>query len=189
MGLVEVQGQVFSEKKQLCTAPLSQKKCIAYHYTAHKITKDSKGKRRYESIANETRCAPFKIQDETGSVNVITTDLSLTSLPPTCEYEKNNVRYVERAIFNHDKLVLIGAAVERDNKIVIQKDIENDILAISPVNSVTHWNKYRPLVKSALAFSLAAAFLIAIVLTIPYEYHGQKLTILFNQSSLFSWLF
>ncbi|PHM69944.1 hypothetical protein [Xenorhabdus sp. KJ12.1] len=194
MGLVEVQGRAIAEKQRLVTAPLSKKKCIAYLYTEYKETKDSEGKTYYKTIADKTYCAPFNIQDETGSVAVITHDLSLVSLPPTLKYEKNKVRYVERAIFNHDMIMLIGAATEKNipgkgNQIVIQKDIENNILAASRVESVTHWNKHRLLVRSALVFSLAAVFLIAVILTIPYEYHEQKLTIMFNKSPLFSWLF
>ncbi|WP_446470153.1 hypothetical protein [Xenorhabdus stockiae] len=194
MGLVEVQGRAIAEKQRLVTAPLSKKKCIAYLYTEHKETKDSEGKTYYKTITDKIYCAPFNIQDETGSVAVITHDLSLVSLPPTLKYEKNKVRYVERAIFNHDMIMLIGAATEKNipgkgNQIVIQKDIENNILAASRVESVTHWNKHRPLVRSALVFSLAAVFLIAVILTIPYEYHEQKLTIMFNKSPLFSWLF
>ncbi|PHM38470.1 hypothetical protein [Xenorhabdus innexi] len=194
MGLVEVQGKAIAEKQRLGTAPLSKKKCIAYLYTEHKKTKDREGKTYYKIIADKTYCAPFKIQDETGSVAVMTKDLSLVSLPPTHKYEKNNIRYEERAIFNHDTIMLIGAAAEKNisgkgNQIVIQKDIENNILAASPVESVADWNKRHPLVKSALTFAFSAVFLIAIILTIPYEYHDRTLTIMFNKSPLFSWLF
>ncbi|WP_340617741.1 hypothetical protein [Xenorhabdus entomophaga] len=189
MGLVEVQGKAIAEKQKLRTAPLSKRKCIAYHYTVHQETKDSAGKKDYKTINNETKCAPFKIQDETGSASVITDGLSLLSLPPTCKYEKGNMRYVERAIFNHDTIMLIGSAAEKDNQVVIQKDIENDILAASPIESVKHWNKYHPLKKSALTFIVIAVFLSAIVLAIPYEYNGQTLTLMFNKSLLLSWLF
>ncbi|WP_338804113.1 hypothetical protein WDV76_00045 [Xenorhabdus griffiniae] len=189
MGLVEVQGTAIAEKQKLRTAPLSKRRCIAYHYTVHQETKNSEGKKYYKTITDQTQCAPFKIQDETGSASVITDDLSLISLPPTCKYEKGNMRYVERAIFNHDTIMLIGAAAEKANQIVIQKDIENDILAAAPIKSVKHWNKHYPLKKSALTFIMIAVFLSAIVLTIPYEYNGQALTLMFNKSPLFSWLF
>ncbi|MBD2783092.1 hypothetical protein ID858_09475 [Xenorhabdus sp. DI] len=189
IGLVKIKGQAIAEKQKLRTAPLSKKKCIAYHYTVHKEAKDSDGKKYYKTITDETRCAPFKIQDDTGSVAVMTDGLSLISLPPTCKYEKGNMRYVERAIFSYDTIMLIGAAAEKNNHIVIQKDIENDILAACPVGSVVHWNKYHPLKKSALTFAITAIFLSAIVLSIPYEYNGQVLTLMFNKSPLFSWLF
>ncbi len=189
MGLVEVQGQVIAEKQKLHTAPLSKRKCIAYHYTVHQKTKNSEGKEYYKTITDVTQCAPFKIQDDSGSVAVMIDKISLISLPPTCRNEEGNMRYVERAIFNHDTMMLIGSAAEKDNQIVIQKSIEDDVLSVCPVESVTHWNKHHPLKKSALIFMMTAIFLCALVLSIPYEYNGHMLTLMLNKSPLFSWLF
>lgn len=186
MGLVEVEGKVSSSKQ--VTAPLSKEKCIAYYYTVHEVSRDSDGDKHYRLISTSEEYLPFEITDDTGTVSVVPDGLELVSFSPSAEQEYGGRSYTEYALFNNDKMMLIGAASELDNRVVIVKDRVKNILAISPVTKVSMWNKSRPLVNTALVFCGTTAFLIAIILTIPYSFDGHTLTLNFWQSPFFSWL-
>ncbi|WP_154667010.1 hypothetical protein [Chania multitudinisentens] len=186
MGLVEVEG-IVSASEQV-TAPLSKKKCIGYYYAQYEISTDSDGDRHYHLLSVAEKYQPFKITDDTGGVAVVPDGLELVSFTPSAEEERGGRRYTEYALFNNERVMLIGAANERNNQVVIIKDTVKDILAISPVTSVSRWNRSRPLVNTALMFCGVAAFLIAVILTIPYTFDGHILTLNFWQSPFFSWL-
>ncbi|MFV0549913.1 MAG: hypothetical protein ACK5M5_14535, partial [Limnobaculum xujianqingii] len=154
----------------------------------HAVSRDSEGDTHYRLIATAEEYLPFEITDDTGTVSVVPDGLELVSFSPSAEQEYGGRSYTEYALFNNDKMMLIGAANEQDNRVVIVKDRVKNILAISPVTKVSMWNKSRPLVNTALVFCGTTAFLIAIILTIPYSFDGHTLTLNFWQSPFFSWL-
>ncbi|SUB84287.1 Uncharacterised protein [Pragia fontium] len=186
MGLVEIKGNVVA--KQQIKAPLSKKNCIGYYYTEHRISRDSEGKKQYRLISAEENYQPFEIRDETGSVTVIPDGLTLVSFSPSAERESGDRSYTEYTLFGGEEMMLIGAAAEKGHQVVIEKDTTKNILAISPFTKVSQWNKNRPLVQSALTFCGVAAFIIAIILSLPYTFDGHTLTLMFNHSPLLSWL-
>lgn len=185
MGLVEVEGHVVA--KEQIESPLSKTSCIGYRYTIESVSRDSEGKKSYHFISTDEEHMPFEISDDTGSVTVIPEELTLVSFPVFYEDESSSRRKREYVLLDNQEMMLIGAAATKDNQVVIQKDITKNILAISPVTKVAQWNKNLPLINSLLTFTGVAALLIAIILSVPYTFDGQTLTLMFNQSPFLSW--
>lgn len=185
MGLVEVEGRVTASEQ--IVAPLSKKQCIGYRYDKYEVSRDSDGDKHYHLLSTTEKYLPFEITDSSGSVSVIPDGLELVSFSPLV-VEDSGYRYTEHTLFNNEKVMLIGNASEQNSRVVIVKDAGKDILALSPVTRVSQWNKSRPLVNRALVFCSVTAFMIAVILTIPYTFDGHILTLNFWQSPFFSWI-
>ncbi|TQI79672.1 hypothetical protein FHU10_0229 [Serratia fonticola] len=181
MGLVEIEGEVNAEKR--ITSPLTRKKCLGYRYTVLRKEDD-----RHEIVSHKEECLPLTIKDETGSVAIDTVGLEWVNFSLSSEEWRGKHCHREYILEPKKKIVLIGSATLRNQKIIIVKDKFSKVFAMSPSDNLSLWNEGNPLMRSAIRYAIGAAFLIALILTIPYQFDGNVLTLYPKDSFFFNWL-
>ncbi len=105
-GIVEVEGTLIM--KEPLSSPVDHEICIGYYYTIEDIDRDSDGKLSYRTIHRETRCNPFSIKDETGTIDIEPEGIELVLLGETNVSSSNNKRYTETLLKDGQKCCWLG---------------------------------------------------------------------------------
>jgi hypothetical protein len=147
-GLVEVEGTLMM--KEPLISPVDHSQCIGYHYTIEDISTDSGGRLSYRTIHRETQCNVFRMQDDTGIIEVEPEHIEFVLLGETNVSSNNNKRYTETLLLNGQKMLLVGYADSKDGVPFIRKDDHYKILGITSTSGISVWNKYQPLLRSFL---------------------------------------
>ncbi len=185
MGLVEVKGTTIMLEPLI--SKIGKTECIGYTYRIESISRDKDGKESFSTILFETECNPFKIRDDSGTVEVLPTDLDLLNLAEDKSYRSSGKRYTSKVLLDKIEVLLIGKASSKNQITVLEKEIIKNIFALSPISAVNSWNTYAPLRKSAITFAAITAVFIAIILFAKFEFTDNDVTIRFIfGSELFS---
>lgn len=161
-GLVEIEGTLIMQEPLI--SPVNHEECIGYYYTIEDIERDSDGKDSYRTVHRETQCKPFRIQDDTGMLNIKPEGIELILLAETNVSRGHNKRYTETLLKNGQKMLLVGYADAEDGTAFIRKDDHYKILGITSASGITIWNKYQPLLRSFMFTCTAVIIMIIYIL-------------------------
>ena len=162
VGLAEIQGKVKSA--QLIKTKIGNCKCIAYHYSVRRETKDSDGKSTFEVIESEKKITPFFVQDATGKIDIRPDDLDLVWLPEKGSYRSGNLRYKQQVLMPGEEVLLIGNVNSQDGKLMMEKDQHHNVFNLTHAASISKWNTYKPLLNSLYIFGgVCCLFAIVII--------------------------
>ncbi|WP_430909417.1 hypothetical protein [Maribacter sp. 2-571] len=178
MGLVEVSGKT----KMLVpvTSKIKKTPCIGYVYKIDAISKDKNGRKSYSNISTETVCNDFTLTDSSGTVTIKGSELSLLNLKESPHsYASNNKRYRLFLLLENMEVMLIGKATHEKQNVVIQRDQNKNIFALSPKSSVANWNTNRPLRQAFKRYALILVALISLVLLCDFTENNGTLSITF----------
>ncbi|WP_282057267.1 hypothetical protein, partial [Maribacter luteus] len=195
MGLVEITGRASMIEPVI--SRIKKEPCIGYLYKIDAISKDKDGKKSYTNISTETVCNDFLLNDDTGSVTVSGTDISFIDLPESPHsYESNNKRYQLFLLVENMSVLLIGKAVNKNQKIRLEKDDGKNIFALSTTEKVFKWNLYRPLRKSFIRHFILLLALVTLIFMMDLKIEGDSILISissvyesFNLSEIFNFNF
>ncbi len=175
MGLAEIEGKL--EMIKPISSPIGNKKCIGYKHTIANIN-DVNGKEKLHTIFTEIVCNPFYIVDATGKIEVNPEKLEFIWVKEDQQYRSNGDMHTEYLLQPNDKMLLIGkASIKENNQPVFEYDGIKKVFAISPVESITNYNRYKPLLNSFISFSCVFAFAAAIILITPIKIIDNKIII------------
>ncbi|MDG4651933.1 E3 ubiquitin ligase family protein [Chryseobacterium arthrosphaerae] len=160
-GIVEVEGTLIM--KEPLSSPVDHEICIGYYYTIEDIDRDSDGKLSYRTIHRETRCNPFTIKDETGTIDIEPEGIELVLLGETNISSSNNKRYTETLLKDGQKMLLVGYADAKNGVPFIRKDDHYKVLGVTSSSGITVWNKYQPLLRS---FMVTCSIILLIIIYI-----------------------
>ncbi len=163
MGLVEIQGTLIM--KDALVSPVSKEECIGYHYTVEDITKDKDGSYSYHTIHRETRCNPFMMKDDSGTIDIQAEGIELILLKETHVRSDSQKRYTETLLKSGQQRLLVGYADAADGIAFIRKDTGSNILGITGVEGIGVWNKYQPLLRSFMLTWLMISAVIILILS------------------------
>lgn len=147
-GLVEVEGILVMNTA--LSSPVMNETCIGYYYTIEDIDRDSEGDVSYTTIHRETKCNPFLIKDNTGTIEVEPDGIELVLLGETNISSNNSKRYKETLLKDGQKMLLVGYADARNGVPFIRRDNHHKVLGITSSSGIDVWNKYQPLLRSFL---------------------------------------
>lgn len=145
-GLVEIEGTLIMQEPLI--SPVSHEECIGYYYTIEDIERDSDGRDSYRTVHRETQCNPFRIQDETGIIEIRPEGIELVLLAETNVSHSHSKRHKETLLKNGQKMLLVGYADAEGGTTFIRKDDHYKVLGITSASGITIWNKYQPLLRS-----------------------------------------
>jgi hypothetical protein len=182
--LVQLRGT--AHKLKSLNAPMGKIKCIGYRYTISDIRTDDDGREVYHNIKDETICSDFKLQGNTGTVEVKTEGIVFIDLPLNRRERINDTLYSQYLLQAGDEVLLIGKANTQNGKTIIEKDEARNMLAVSPCAAVEKSQKYRPLTSQAWIMLSIAAMLIALILITPIRVEEGKVIITLSFDML-SW--
>lgn len=176
MGLVEVTGK--TTMLEPIISRIKKEECIGYKYKVDSISRDKEGRKTYTNDYTETVCNPFLITDATGVTSVSGEDISFVDLPESeHSYESNSRRYQLFLLLDNMSVLLIGKAVNKNQKVIIVKDNGRNIFALSLQSEVYNWNFYRPLRKSLIRHVVALVAMITVILMCDLQITNDTLTI------------
>lgn len=192
MGLVEVTGK--TSMLEPVISRIKKEPCIGYLYKIDQISRDDDGKKSYSTISTETVCNDFLLNDGTGSTVVSGTDISFVDLPESPHsYESNSRRYQLFLLVENMSVLLIGKAVNKNQKVRIEKDKGKDIFVLSLRVKVYRYNLYRPLRKSLIRHLIMLLALITLIFMMDLKIEDGTLFISissvyesFNLSEIFN---
>lgn len=148
MGVVEVIGDLVVIEPLI--SPHFQESCIGYSLRIEQETRDKDGKSSWRTIFSECKTNPFKIKDETGSVNVDGEGLEYYISKIDRQYESGSKRYAETYLKNDDYIFLIGYADSNNGETIIKKDDYHKVFGAAIPREVALRNKFSPLLTSFL---------------------------------------
>jgi hypothetical protein len=179
MGLVEVKGRVAMGEP--LKAPLSEKDCIGYRYTIEDISKDDEGKESFSITHDETICHRFAISDGTGSIPVRPEGITFVWVALNEAYRAGGRRHSQYLLLDGDDVILIGNASLENNQPVIELDALQNVLSLSPINSMDRWNTYKPLLNGFITCNALLALSIAVALMVSITIKNKTVTIAFDK--------
>ncbi len=162
MGIVEVKGKTIMHEPLL--SRIGKKECIGYRYKIESISKDSDGNKTYSTVSDEVFCNDFSLKDDTTTVQVKADDIQFLWLKKDDSYSSGYRRYTQYLLFENEDIILIGKANSKANKVFIEKETIKNIFTLAPYNTVTRWNRYKPLLGSFKTFISIVFLLIAFIL-------------------------
>ncbi|QEH43246.1 hypothetical protein [Chitinophaga sp. XS-30] len=176
MGLAEIEGVL--EGIAIMRSPIGKKQCIGYRYRIEDISTDKDGDKSYSTIFDEITCNPFYVSDETGKIKVNPEKMEFVYVPEDEMYSSGGKRYTQFLIKENDKMLLIGkAGLAENNQPVFEYEAVKGVFAIAPLDKITHYNTFKPLLNSFLIFSCAFAFMVSLILVTPITIVDGKLNI------------
>lgn len=182
MGLVEVQGKAVMQEPLL--SKMGTKECIGYVYKVESVSIDKDGRSRYSTLSNTTECNPFLIQDATGLAHVANENLELLNLELDVVDERNKKRYSQYLFKEDTEILLIGKAINKKQQVVIEKESNKNIFALSPISNINVWNKFNPIRKAFITYVYFVAFFVAVILFMNISYHNNEVIINFKSEEL-----
>lgn len=177
MGLVEVKGTTIMQEPLI--SKIGKTECIGYTYRIESISTDKDGKESFSTILFETECNPFKITDDSGTVEVLPTNLDLFDIAEDKSYRSSGKRYTSEVLLDQTEVLVIGKASSRNQQTVLEKESIKNIFALSAITAVDRWNKFAPLRKSAITFAAVTAIFVALILMAKFEYTDNIVSIRF----------
>ncbi len=160
IGLVEVKGRI--KMLEPLIAPVGNKQCIGYHCIIQEENNDDEHN-DYTTVSDETYCNDFIIEDGTGEVQVKADGIDLLWLEETV-YNNGSQRYIQSLLLENQEVLLIGKANVKDNTAFIEKEPVKNIFTLASYNSVTRWNRFKPLLNRFLMFLMLFFLLTAFIL-------------------------
>jgi hypothetical protein len=129
-GEVNVKGTARVFNRKTVKATHSGKKCLYFHFTEEKKTKDSDGHTKWSTVRRESGHVDFDIEDETGRIRVrpgAAVDFSIKQ-----SYRKNSGsrRYTEWRIDPQDVVTVFGFANPMPGGLAIDFHTEGDYIPI-----------------------------------------------------------
>ncbi len=166
MGLAEISGNA---KTIIPTVSrIKSKNCIGFYYTIESIATDSDGDKSYSMEFSETVCNPFFLEDNTGKIKVMPTEIEFIDFGIDEQYHSALKRYTQYLLLENQEVLLIGkAGLAENNEPVFEKEEIKNVFGMAPVESVANHNEWRPLLQSAGYFMYFWVILIALLIITP----------------------
>lgn len=184
MGLVEVEGKITT--KQPLIARIEKKECIGYKYVVESISRDDDGRESYSQISAETVCNPFFITDETGTIEVNPEKIEFIWVEVDSRHSAGGRRYSQFLLKQNDHVLIIGKASVRGNTPIIEHENIKNVFGIAPLDKVTEYNTYKPILNSFAFFSGVLGIMVAILLVSPMEIKDGEV-VMHLSAAIFDW--
>ena len=176
MGLSEIEGRLVMDA--FVTAPIKNKKCIGYQYVIEQISHDKDGKETLTTEHSEIKIEPFQIKDDTGSIRINTTRLTLLRFAIDEQYRSGSRQYTQYLLQEGDEVMLIGkASAEEHNTPVMVYDDFTRQFTITPKASVTAYHTMRPALNALLSYFIIWILMVAVILSTPMHIGTSGLVI------------
>ncbi len=180
MGLVEVKGKTIMQEPLL--SRIGKKKCIGYRYKIERISRDDDGKNHYTTISDEVFCNDFILKDKTAEVQVKASDIHFLWVEEEGSYSSGSKRYTQYLLFDGQEILLVGKANSKAGKVFIEKEPVKNVFTLAPYDSISNWNRYKPLLNRFLTYLAVLALLIAFILLIEINIKDNTIQFEFNLS-------
>lgn len=166
MGLAEISGKAKTIDTNV--SRISSKNCIGFYYTIESIATDSDGDKSYSMEFSETVCNPFFLEDNSGKIKVIPSEIEFIDFGIDEQYHSALKRYTQYLLVENQEVLLIGkAGLGKNNQPVFEKEEIKNVFGMAPVASVANYNELRPLMQSAGYFIYFWVITIALLLITP----------------------
>lgn len=166
MGLAEISGKAKTIEPNV--SRISAKKCIGFYYTIERISTDSDGDKSYSMEFSETVCNPFFLEDNSGKIKVIPSEIEFIDFGIDERYQSSLKRYTQYLLVENQEVLLIGkAGLGENNEPVFEKEEIKNVFGMAPVASVAGYNEWRPIMQSAGYFIYFWVITIALLLITP----------------------
>lgn len=166
MGLAEISGKAKTIDTNV--SRISSKNCIGFYYTIESIATDSDGDKSYSMEFSETVCNPFFLEDNSGKIKVIPSEIEFIDFGIDEQYHSALKRYTQYLLVENQEVLLIGkAGLGKNNEPVFEKEEIKNVFGMAPVASVANYNELRPLMQSAGYFIYFWVITIALLLITP----------------------
>lgn len=166
MGLSEISGKAKTIVSNV--SRIGSKNCIGFYYTIESISTDSDGDKSYSIEFSETVCNPFFLEDNSGKIKVMPSEIEFIDFDIDEQYQSALKRYTQYLLFENQEVLLIGkAGLGKNNEPVFEKEQIKNIFGMAPVASVANYNEWRPIMQSASYFIYFWVITIALLLITP----------------------
>ncbi len=184
MGLAEIEGRLVMIES--LAAPIMDKKCIGYRYVVEERHVDKEGHESFRTIKDETKCSRFYMEDETDKILIDTHEITLFMLNLDEQYRSGGKRYSQYLLQEGNKMLLIGKANEENGKPIMTNEEIYNVFVIAPSDSVSSWNRFKPLRHKLIIWSCFIAFIFALLLLVHIEVRDKMVFIKFGKD-MFGW--
>lgn len=178
-GIVKLEGIVTGQT--LLRAPLSNKPCIGYEYTAYEERRNYDNESHFCQIHQEQRCNEFTLQDATGKVTVEGEGLDLQWLRASKKKRAGDEIKCEYRLEPGERCVLIGLAVRQNERVYITRDSKRRIFGIAPVSNLIRREHLEVMLGRAGYYLVGMALAVSLMLLVPLEVTHHQLTLDFGQ--------
>jgi len=166
MGLSEISGKAKTIESNV--SRIGSKNCIGFYYTIESISTDSDGDKSYSIEFSETVCNPFFLEDNSGKIKVMPSEIEFIDFDIDEQYQSALKRYTQYLLFENQEVLLIGkAGLGKNNEPVFEKEQIKNVFGMAPVASVANYNEWRPIMQSASYFIYFWVITIALLLITP----------------------
>lgn len=166
MGLSEISGKAKAIDSNV--SRIGSKNCIGFYYTIESISTDSDGDKSYSTEFSETVCNPFFLEDNSGKIKVMPSEIEFIDFHIDEQYQSSLKRYTQYLLLENQEVLLIGkAGLGENNEPVFEKEEIKNVFGMAPVASVANYNEWRPIMQSASYFIYFWVITIALLLITP----------------------
>ncbi|PXY44588.1 hypothetical protein [Flavobacterium hydrophilum] len=166
MGLAEISGKAKTIDTNV--SRISSKNCIGFYYTIESISTDSDGDKSYSLEFSETVCNPFFLEDNSGKIKVMPSEIEFIDFGIDEQYHSALKRYTQYLLVENQEVLLIGkAGLGKNNEPVFEKEEIKNVFGMAPVASVANYNEWSPIMQSAGYFIYFWVITIALLLITP----------------------
>lgn len=174
MGLSEISGNVKTIDSNV--SRIGSKKCIGFYYTVESISTDSDGDKSYSMEFSETVCNPFFLEDNSGKIKVMPSEIEFIDFNIDEQYQSALKRYTQYLLLENQEVLLIGkAGLGENNEPVFEKEQIKKVFGMAPVASVANYNEWRPIMQSAGYFIYFWVITIALLLITPINLKNNNI--------------